>query len=637
MDGGGIVSYWYITPVIRNCTIVDNKAEGPADTNWGRGGGLSCSYESRTELIDSILWGNTAGIGNQIAIGSDSDPLYVQRPAELTVLSCDIEGWSDPLDPTWIDPNAVFVEPDRLLNWGDANDANLTPIDADPLFVAGYYLSHVDANQDANSPCVDAGSGEANDANIGMDMYTTRTDGVNDVGRVDIGLHYPADERYRLTVNVISAHGTVDPNGGLFNKYAVIKLTATADAGYRARWTGTDDDSSTALTNTVTMYSDRTVTVKFEMPRTIRVPGNYPTIQAAIDAASDGDVVVVNRGTWRPGGLVIQGKAIVLQSSNPEDPCTVAETVIDGAGYGSRGLFITRDCGPDTVINGLAFANHGWGRAPSMGGLNPGDDGGRGNDSQGAGIWIDAYGSPTIINCIVRNIQVRAGDAGDGVDGGEDPNDPNADPPWFTGDENGGNGGDGGTSFGGGIYCGPYSSPTIRNCIVYDCNAEGGNGGNAGAGVSPAGEDSLPSGNGGHGGNGGRGGGAYGGGIYVGLRSRAIIDGCLIKDCSVLAGTAGDAADGGAAGADPCRGGNGGIGGENGQAYGGGIYFGPESRATVSDCRIINCSATGGVAGDGGNWGPSERGFGAGGAGGGWLGEFWKDSAHGGGAYCDAK
>jgi len=66
-------------------------------------------------------------------------------------------------------------------------------IDADPLFVAGplgsYYLSQVASGQPFDSPCVDAGSDTAR--NLGLDVYTTRTDQVGDAGIVDMGLHYP--------------------------------------------------------------------------------------------------------------------------------------------------------------------------------------------------------------------------------------------------------------------------------------------------------------------------------------------------------------------------------------------------------------------------------------------------------------
>jgi hypothetical protein len=62
---------------------------------------------------------------------------------------------------------------------------------ADPLFVAGYYLSANGlAYQSVNSPCLDAGSAAASD--LGMNNRSTRTDGAGDSGGVDLGYHYPA-------------------------------------------------------------------------------------------------------------------------------------------------------------------------------------------------------------------------------------------------------------------------------------------------------------------------------------------------------------------------------------------------------------------------------------------------------------
>ncbi len=65
---------------------------------------------------------------------------------------------------------------------------------ADPMFVSGplgdYYLSSVEAGQDADSPCMDAGSTSASIA--GVNWRTTRTDGEFDTGTVDIGYHYSA-------------------------------------------------------------------------------------------------------------------------------------------------------------------------------------------------------------------------------------------------------------------------------------------------------------------------------------------------------------------------------------------------------------------------------------------------------------
>jgi hypothetical protein len=64
----------------------------------------------------------------------------------------------------------------------------------DPLFVSDsggypYYLSQIDAGQDSDSPCLDAGSDQA-ESLFEPDRYTTRTDFVPDTGPVDLGFHY---------------------------------------------------------------------------------------------------------------------------------------------------------------------------------------------------------------------------------------------------------------------------------------------------------------------------------------------------------------------------------------------------------------------------------------------------------------
>ena len=58
----------------RNCTIVGNEASDPNNSNHGYGGGLFCTHESQTILLDSILWDNNGQFGDQIAIGSQDDP-----------------------------------------------------------------------------------------------------------------------------------------------------------------------------------------------------------------------------------------------------------------------------------------------------------------------------------------------------------------------------------------------------------------------------------------------------------------------------------------------------------------------------------------------------------------------------------
>lgn len=124
---------------------------------------------------------------------------------------------------------------------------------------------------------------------------------------------------------------------------------------------------------------------------TLNVPGGFPTIQAAIDAAAAGDTVLVADGTYMGSGnseIDFLQKAITLRSASGPANC-----ILDGQSS-TRLVRFHRGEGPNSVLQGFTLRS---------GFVDPSSPG----DKFGAGILCE-NSNPTIIECIVTG-NVAAG------------------------------------------------------------------------------------------------------------------------------------------------------------------------------------------------------------------------------------
>jgi parallel beta-helix repeat protein/predicted outer membrane repeat protein len=377
-NGAGIAAAQGAGPAISDCIFRNNTATDA-------GGGINVSQSADPSLINCTFTGNTA-----IYAGGG---VYVYGPSAPTFENC-------------------LFKNNGSNSWGGAFHTQMAG--ADPVFIScTFYANYAPLGGVGfcrNSSHPDVSNSILSDSPTGMAIYCN-TGGMATLTCCDVWGNAGGD-----WVGGISGQGGVNGNISLDPGYCdPTSDLFTLASGSPCLPSGNDCDVTIGMFGLGCSGGEVILQVNADGS------GDYPTIQAAVDAAYHGDTVQLSDGVFTGAGnyhVNLNGKQIRVCSESGNAlaciiDCEASESVA------RRAFKINSNEGPDTIIENLTIAN--------------------GYIANGAGIQIN-NASPTITGCRFVN-----NDA---------------------------------SSNGGGIYVGGTQTPYINNCFF-----DGNTAGNAGAGI----------------------------------------------------------------------------------------------------------------------------------------------------------
>jgi len=458
---GGAIYDCCSTPTITNCVFVGNSTIG--DLSVTGYGGAVFSYGSNSVLTNCTFSSNLADNGEALAC----DQTYYEsaNPSTIQVTNCIL--WDGGNEVYNTDGSTITITySDIRYGWPGTGN-----IDADPRFVKsphwnGQTLVGGDFHLQWNSPCADAGDPNGDYAGqTDMDGEPRVMNGRVDMGADELNIQTPIIHTSAIELD-FSAPEAPNPDPQILRIRNSGLGALNWQISYDCSWLQVDPPAgqsigeyndvvlsveiaglspgfySCLLTITAAgaVNSPETVQVNLLIGGTIRyVPTPaYSTIQAAIDATENNDMVMVADGLYFGHGnrdIDFHGKAITVKSQNGpancviqcqgtefeprrgfhfhsgEDACSVVQGFTITSGYAGYGGGIYND-GSSPTIAGCVFVGNTAG-------------------TFGGGI-SNTVSSPTVVNCI------------------------------FSGNS---------ASYSGGMD-NWYSSPTVRNCVFAGNNAD---------------------------------------------------------------------------------------------------------------------------------------------------------------------
>ncbi len=279
--GGGISLFAAGTPTLENNLIVDNTA-------GSGGGGMDFANASNALMVQNVISGNDGGGGDGIDWLVPSGQPGPRLVNNTVVWNASVGIFADGFDAgTTLENNIIVGTPGQTaVECGDFNDTNSPQFDFNNVFADSGGTAY-------GGICVDP---TGVDGNISADPLF-----------VD-----PGGDDFRLA----AGSSSVDVGNN-----SAADLPETDLDGNQRIFDG-DGDKSAVVDQGA--YEQGSEPPDPPGPTILLVPSEYATIQAAIDAAANGDQVRVAAGTY-PETLDFLGKAItVISESGP------AATTIDG-------------------------------------------------------------------------------------------------------------------------------------------------------------------------------------------------------------------------------------------------------------------------------------------------------------------